>query len=66
MRRKILDKLNIFTKINGTASLEIAELDVLPKIRETEDTTPAEEAQPATLSRKGSFINRLKKLLKWN
>lgn len=66
MRRKILDKLNIFTKINGTASLEIAELDVLPKIRETEDTAPAEEAQPATLSRKGSFINHLKKLLKWN
>lgn len=67
MRRKILDKLNIFTKINGTATLEIAELDVLPKIRETEDTAPAEEeAQPATLSRKGSFINHLKKLLKWN
>lgn len=37
MRRKILDKLNIFTKINGTASLEIAELDVLPKIKETQD-----------------------------
>jgi len=32
MRRKILDKLNIFTKINGTAELRIDDLDVLPKI----------------------------------
>lgn len=37
-RRKILDKLNIFTKINGTRALEIDELDVLPKIKETQST----------------------------
>ena len=36
LKRKILDKLNIFTKINGTAELAIAELDVVTKIRETE------------------------------
>lgn len=36
LKRKILDKLNIFTKINGTAELVIAELDVVTKIRETE------------------------------
>lgn len=37
MRRKILDKLNGFQAINGVADLVIDELDVLPKIRETED-----------------------------
>lgn len=64
LRRKILDKLNIFTKINGTAALEIDELDVLPKIRETE-VDPTTD-QPATLSKKDTFMNKLKKLLKWN
>lgn len=34
MRRKILDQLNIFTKINGTAPLQILELDVISKIKE--------------------------------
>ena len=61
MRIKILDKLNIFTKINKTAPLTIDELDVLPKIRETEGEATAE---PAALSKKNSFINKLKKL--WN
>lgn len=61
MRRKILDKLNLFTKINGTAPLAIDELDVLPKIQESEgtdeETTP--EA-PATLSKKKpAFIRAL-------
>lgn len=37
LRNKILDHLNLFTKINGTAPLTIDELDVLPKIRETEN-----------------------------
>lgn len=63
MRRRILDTLNIFTKINKTAMLRIDELDVLPKIRESEgneDTTA-----PATLSQRGSWFNRLKKLLTW-
>lgn len=36
MRGVILDHLNRFTKINGTTPLVIDELDVLPKIRETE------------------------------
>lgn len=61
MRIKILDKLNLFTKINKTAPLTIDELDVLPKIRETEGDTTAE---PAALSKKNTFINKLKKL--WN
>lgn len=65
-RRKILDKLNIFTKINGTAMLEIDELDVLPKIRETEETAEPEPIQqPATLSRKNKLMNLLNRLLKW-
>jgi hypothetical protein len=55
MRRKILDKVNIFTKINGTAALTIADLDVLPKIQETNNPAPAaapEAKAPATLQRK--------------
>ena len=66
MRRKILDKLNIFTKINGTAALKIDELDVLPKIRESEapeEDTPYEEV-PATLTKKKpGFIRALEALL---
>lgn len=62
MRRKILDKLNIFTRINGLAELTIEELDVLPKIRATEDPT-ADTTAPATLSAKRSafrkFLNKL-------
>lgn len=57
MRRKLLDKLNIFTAINGLAPIEIEELDVLPKIRETEDT--GDTAQPAALSSKRSAFRRL-------
>lgn len=66
-RRKILDKLNIFTKINGTAKLEIDELDVLPKIRETEvgGEVPEETPVPATLSRENKFIKMLKRVLLW-
>lgn len=32
LRRRILDTINIFTKINKTAPIRIADLDVLPKI----------------------------------
>jgi hypothetical protein len=69
MRNKILDHLNKFTKINGTAKLVIKELDVLPKIRETEtsEEVPAQiddegssgAPEPATLQKKSP----LKKLL---
>lgn len=63
LRRKILDKLNLFTKINGTAPLVIEELDVLPKIRETEtpaeEIKPEEEEQPATLQHKKSPLQKL-------
>lgn len=63
MRRKILDKLNVFTKINGTASLQIAELDVLPKIQESE-ATPGADTQPAALSKKKpAFMRWFNKLL---
>ena len=46
LRGKILEHLNRFTKINGTAPLVIEELDVLAKIRETEGTAPAEPNAP--------------------
>lgn len=65
MRRRILDQLNIFTKINGTAPLTITELDVLPKIKETQNPEAA-PAEPATLKRKTNFKERIKKLLQWN
>lgn len=66
LRRKILDKLNIFTKINGTGELFIEDLDVLPKIRETETTTEdvvVEEGSAATLSKKDNAVIRLLKRL---
>ena len=66
LRRKILDKLNIFTKINGTGELFIEDLDVLPKIRETETTTEdvvVEEGAAATLSKKDNAVIRLLKRL---
>ena len=67
MRRKILDKLNIFTKINGTAPLFIDDLDVLPKIQETEPTIEkteiVEEEKVATLSKKDNAVIRLLKRL---
>ena len=37
LRGKILDHLNNFTKINGTAPLTIEEMDVIPKIKESEN-----------------------------
>jgi hypothetical protein len=37
LRGKILDHLNLFTKINGTAPLIIEEMDVIPKIKESEN-----------------------------
>jgi hypothetical protein len=57
LRAKILDKLNLFTRINDTAPLVINELDVLPKIRATDPAAApqasAEEETPApTLQRK--------------
>lgn len=66
MRRKILDNLNIFTKINKTAPLIIDELDVIKKIQESEDPTPVlPEATPQTLSKPDNRIVRyLKKILK--
>lgn len=66
LRRKILDKLNTFTKINGTGRLEIEDLDVLPKIRETEATAEdvTAEEKTATLSKKENIVLRyLKRLL---
>ena len=72
-RRKILDKLNEFQRINKVADLEIAELDVLDKIKESntkEDPAATEEATPeevaAQLKRNPTFLQKLKKLLKWN
>jgi hypothetical protein len=78
MRNTILNELNKFTKINGTASLKIADLDVIKKIRETE-ATPAEPAaadggdgdtaltaEPVRQARETRrFIDKLKKTLKW-
>lgn len=67
MRATILGKLNIFQNINKRAPLEIAELDVLPKIRETEEPGEGgENKETATLERKNTFMRKLKKLLKWN
>ena len=65
LRRKILDKLNVFTKINGTGELFIEDLDVLPKIRETETTTEdvVVEEGAATLSKKDNAVTRLLKRL---
>ena len=37
LRGKILDHLNKFTRINGTAPLTIEEMDVIPKIKENEN-----------------------------
>lgn len=64
MRRKILDKLNIFTTLNGTAPLVIEDLDVLPKIRETEAPAGEElEKEPAALTRTNPVLKALKSLL---
>ena len=37
MRRRILDRLNVFTRINGVAPLVVEELEVVTKIRESEN-----------------------------
>lgn len=67
MRLKILDHLNKFTKINGTSPLIINDLDVIPRIRESEEPAPSEAADGApvqTLSRKeGRLGKALKNLL---
>lgn len=65
MRSKILDKLNIFTKINGTAELKIDDLDVLLKIQESNGNAPAETAAPvsAALSRVPRRLNNVVTLL---
>lgn len=57
-RRTILDKLNIFTKINSLHELRIEELDVLPKIAESEAPQAAPQ-QTATLSSKRSTFRKL-------
>ena len=63
LRRKILDKLNIFTKINRTGELVIDDLDVLPKIQDTEYEQIDEQAgeKTTTLSKKGNAVIRLLK-----
>lgn len=64
LRNKILDHLNKFTKINGTADLVIEELDVLPKIRETETTTEdVVVEETATLQKKDNAVLRALKRL---
>lgn len=65
LRAKILGKLNLFTSINGTAEIKIAELDVLPKIRETENADEP-NANEVRLSKPSRFINKLKTFFKWN
>lgn len=68
-RRKILDKCNIFQTINGRAHLIVDELDVLPKIAETQAPAPVEPTeQRATLkraSKESKFMNTLKQILEW-
>lgn len=65
LRKKILDKLNLFTKINGTGSLTIEDLDVLPKIRESEAPEEPTDEVPATLTKQSTFMRLIKKLLRW-
>lgn len=57
MRTKILDKLNLFTKINGTAPLVIDELDVLPKIQST--TSQIGAASPSASSETAAPVEAL-------
>lgn len=69
-RNKILNELNKFTKINKTGELTIDELDVLPKIRETETPETAAEAtaeeSPASLKKESKLLTLIKKLLYGN
>jgi len=68
MRRKVLDKVNLFTKINGTCELRIADLDVLAKIQESNGdaaTAPATDsatAVPATLTKKPYIFKLIENL----
>ena len=65
LRNKILDHLNKFTKINRTAALVIEELDVLPKIRETENIAEDDtvEEETTTLQKKDNAVMRALKRL---
>ncbi len=72
LRRKILDALNIFTKINKVDALEIEELDVIKKISESMAAPDSITAQPDSsgdtqpeklTSSNNSFLRKLKKLL---
>lgn len=65
LRNKILDHLNKFTKINRTAALVIEELDVLPKIRETESIAENDtvEEETTTLQKKDNAVMRTLKRL---
>lgn len=65
-RNIILNELNKFTKINKTGELAIDELDVLPKIRETEAPTEEETKAPTTLKRQNKLTLLIKKLLYGN
>ena len=51
LRRKILDTLNKFTRINGLGGLAIEELEVVTKIRETENK-PEENGNTKSISPK--------------
>lgn len=66
MRAKILDKLNVFTRINGTAELKVDDLDVLVKIQESNGVTvaqPAGDTAPTTLSKQTRKIDKLVNLI---
>lgn len=76
LRRKILDKLNVFTKINKTAELKIEDLDVVPKIREAKarlivstPTKPIEAPAAPPVSMKKTpaptFLQKIKAVLLW-
>lgn len=70
MRGKLLDKLNIFTKLNRTAALTIEELDVVPKIRESKarimlkPTDPPETTLTKDVKPDNKFMQTFKKLWK--
>lgn len=64
MRKKVLDKLNIFTAINKTAPLAIEDLDVIAKIREAKARIILPAAEPINL-KKENFFKKLKSSI-WN
>lgn len=67
MRRRILDGLNIFQKINKLAPLQIQELEVLPRIAEANGTPQTtNDSGGAALSAgggDGKLVQTLKKIL---